>query len=139
MSTHPEETRDTSLSWHYPGLGAHSPLRIRRRVSDLSASEEFWARGLGLTVLTSEPARIILGFPAAPWCLELTHTPADALTDTPADALVLTTGSVLAEDTLARLQATGGELVENAAGEHPHATTLRDPDGYLLVLAPRPD
>lgn len=57
---------------------ADAHLRVARPVSDLAAAERFWVDGLGLTVLHRGEARgqgehdlLMLGWPDAPWHLEL--------------------------------------------------------------------
>ncbi|MBB1256703.1 VOC family protein [Streptomyces sp. OF3] len=129
-------------------LDAAAHVRLARPSSDLRAAERFWVDGLGLSVLyrheaDGTPGRhslLMVGWPQGSWHLELTHDPA-APTDpqpTPDDLLVVYLGDPVPDSLVERLEAHGGKRV---AAPNPYwdtwGVTVRDPDGYLLVLSSR--
>lgn len=100
--------------------------------------------GLGLEVLfradsSSEGghALLMVGWARAAWHLELVEDPA-AEHPTEEDLLVLYLGGPVDDQLVARLVGAGGERVPS---RNPYwdrwGVTLRDPDGYRLVLSHR--
>jgi len=122
-------------------------LRIARPSRDLAHAEHFWVGGLGLEVLfrvdadaEGDHALVMLGWPQAAWHLELVEDP-DAETPpspTEEDLLVLYLGGPIDDEVIDRLVEAGGERVPS---RNPYwdewGVTIRDPDGYRLVLSHR--
>ncbi|MFE0460464.1 VOC family protein [Kitasatospora sp. NPDC058965] len=129
-------------------LTARTPLRIARPTADLAAAERFWVAGLGLAELwrhrgtgaVGDHSLLMAGLPGAAWHLELVHDPeqAAAARPGPEDLLVLYLGEPAPAELLARLTEHGGTVVP---ARNPYwdawGTTVRDPDGHLLVLSSR--
>lgn len=140
-----------------PGTGfrpnASSHIRIARPCRDFKAAERFYITGLGLTALwrTDGPAHeiegghelLMLGWPGAAWHLELVLADrngggSDLPTPTEEDLLVIYMDGSIDPAVVERLIEAGGERVK-----HPNVywekwgVTIRDPDGYLLVLCQR--
>jgi hypothetical protein len=129
----------------HPSPSSH--LRIARPSRSLARAERFWAGGLKLEVLyrTGADAEgghplLMLGWPEAAWHLELVE---DSEHETPPapteeDLLVLYLGGPIDEDVIDRLIEAGGERVPS---RNPYwdrwGVTIRDPDGYRLVLSHR--
>ena len=126
----------------HPGPSTH--LRLARPTRELTAAERFWTQGLGLHVLwRSDPADddhqlLALGWPTAPWHLELVHDPAVVPAPTQEDLLVLYLDGGDPAATVAQLERVGGVRVpsRNPYWDQ-HGTTVQDPDGYRLVLSRR--
>lgn len=82
----------------------------------------------------------MLGWPGAAWHLELVHDPEQVAANPPGpeDVLVLYLGELIDPAYLARMVAAGGTEV---AARNPYwdrwGVTVRDPDGYRLVLSTR--
>ncbi len=125
---------------------ASSQLRIARPSRDLDRAERFWVGGLGLQVLyragpDAEGGHplLMLGWPSAPWHLELVGDP-DAATpcSSEEDLLVLYVGGRIDPDDVERLVNAGGRPV---SARNPYwdrwGVTILDPDGYRLVLSHR--
>lgn len=131
-----------------PLTGA-SPLRIARPSLDLARAERFWVAGLGLRVLyrsssDGTPAShdlLMVGHPEASWHLELVDHPSQRVAPTPTeeDLLVLYLDGPVPDELVSRLEQHGGLRVTSA---NPYwerwGVTVRDPDGYRLVLCTRP-
>jgi catechol 2,3-dioxygenase-like lactoylglutathione lyase family enzyme len=128
-----------------PGPASH--LRIARPARDLSAAERFWVRGLGLDVLfrldesaEGGHALLMVGWPGAPWHLELVADPDGETPPTPTeeDLLVLYLAGPIDDSLVSRLIGAGGIRV---AARNPYwdewGVTIADPDGYRLVLCTR--
>ncbi|TDC68068.1 VOC family protein [Streptomyces hainanensis] len=130
-------------------LDAAAHLRVARPSLDLAAAERFWVSGLGLDVLhrhttdgssPGEHSLLMVGWPAAPWHLELVHDPADPVEPrpTPEDLLVIYLGEPVPDPLVARLARHGGRRVP---AHNPYwdtwGVTVLDPDGYPLVLSTR--
>ncbi|TXS05153.1 VOC family protein [Streptomyces sp. col6] len=131
-------------------MPAHSAahIRIARPSRDLAVAERFWVSGLGLDVLYQHaadgtPGRsslLMVGWPDAGWHLELVHDPAAALEPRPTaeDLLVVYLGEPVPDALVERLEQHGGKRVP---AHNPYwdtwGVTVRDPDGYLLVLSTR--
>lgn len=130
---------------------ATAHVRIARPSRDLGAAERFWISGLGLDVLyrhTADAAPdapghhslLMAGWRDAAWHLELVHDPAAPVEPrpTPEDLLVVYLGEAVPESLVERLERHGGTRVP---AHNPYwdtwGVTLRDPDGYLLVLSNR--
>jgi catechol 2,3-dioxygenase-like lactoylglutathione lyase family enzyme len=129
-----------------PGPDSH--LRIARPSRDLARAERFWVNGLNLEVLfrldatddDEDHSLVMLGWPQAPWHLELVE---DVDGETPPapteeDLLVLYVGGPIDDELIDRLVEAGGERVPS---RNPYwdkwGVTIRDPDGYRLVLSHR--
>ena len=127
---------------------AAAHVRIARPSRDLRAAERFWTSGLGLAVLYRHAADgtpgqhslLMVGWPDAAWHLELVHDPSAPVDPrpTPEDLLVVYTGEPVSDSLVERLEHHGGKRV---AAHNPYwdtwGVTIRDPDGYLLVLSTR--
>lgn len=127
---------------------ASAHIRIARPSRDLDAAAAFWTEGLGLDVLwrttadgtSGHHSLLMVGWPDAAWHLELTHDPAAPVEPRPTadDLLVVYLDGDVPADLLARLEAHGGTRVP---AHNPYwdewGVTVRDPDGYLLVLSTR--
>ncbi|MDI3403693.1 VOC family protein [Streptomyces cavernicola] len=127
---------------------ASAHLRIARPSRDLGAVERFWVSGLGLDVQYRHPADgtpgrhslLMVGWPGAAWHLELVHDPAAPVEPrpTPEDLLVVYLDGPVPADLVERIERHGGRRVP---AHNPYwdewGVTLRDPDGYLLVLSTR--
>ncbi|MFJ4848337.1 MULTISPECIES: VOC family protein [unclassified Streptomyces] len=126
---------------------ANAHLRIARPVRDLAAAERFWIDGLGLSVLfrhegdgtPGEHSLLMAGWPGAHWHLELVQGP-DVPEPSPTveDLLVVYLEEEVPEELVARLEAHGGVRVP---AHNPYwdawGVTVRDPEGYRLVLSSR--
>ncbi|MEV0609583.1 VOC family protein [Polymorphospora rubra] len=121
-------------------------VRIARPCTDLAAAERFYVQGLGLDLLhriaANGPAEhdlLILGWRDAAWHLELVG--GANLTAKPAptseDLLVLYLGDPVDEALVTRLEQAGGSVVAQGPYWDRWGVTVRDPDGYRLVLASR--
>ncbi|TWS19588.1 VOC family protein [Tsukamurella asaccharolytica] len=126
---------------------AHAPLRIARPSHDITVAERFWVDGVGMAVQWRADAGteighalLMVGLPGAAWHLELVddRAIANAHPPGPEDLLVLYLDSPVPTDLVERIAAAGGTVV---ASRNPYwdrwGVTLRDPDGYLLVLCER--
>jgi catechol 2,3-dioxygenase-like lactoylglutathione lyase family enzyme len=126
---------------------ASSHLRLARPSRDLGKAEQFWVEGLGLEVLyrkgpegEGEHALLMVGWPGAPWHLELVGDPAGETPGAPTeeDLLVLYLGGPVDDDIVRRLEQAGGRRVRS---RNPYwdrwGITVEDPDGYRLVLSSR--
>ncbi|MFC4516369.1 MULTISPECIES: VOC family protein [Streptomyces] len=128
---------------------ATAHVRIARPSRDLRAAERFWVLGLGLDILYQHAADhnagrrhslLMVGWPGATWHLELAHDPAAPVEPQPTaeDLLVVYLGEPIPDALLERLEQHGGERVP---AHNPYwdtwGVTVRDPDGYLLVLSTR--
>ncbi|WP_432558193.1 VOC family protein [Granulicoccus sp. GXG6511] len=122
-------------------------VRIARPSADLRAAEEFWVEGAGLKVLWrvqpgggAEHALLMVGAPGARWHLELVEDPRTLAEHPPSaeDLLVFYLGAEVPAPWVERLLTHGGQRV---AARNPYwdqwGLTIRDPDGYLLVLSTR--
>ncbi|MFJ2647938.1 VOC family protein [Streptomyces sp. NPDC087420] len=125
-----------------------SHIRVARPSRDLAAAEEFWVRGLGLSVLyraeggdaPGEHDLLMVGRPDASWHLELVHGDAGFVEPQPTveDLLVIYLDGPVPDELVTRLDTHGGRRVPspnpywNAWG-----ITVEDPDGYRLVLCTR--
>lgn len=150
--THPTPQTPTLAT---PGTGRHpsatSHIRIARPCRDFNAAERFYVDGLGLKVLwRSGPAHevegghelLMLGWPGAAWHLELVlmhgNDEANAPRPTEEDLLVIYVDGAIEPGVVERLVENGGTRVQ-----HPNeywekwGVTIKDPDGYLLVLCQR--
>nr|WP_235514183.1 hypothetical protein [Deinococcus sp. Leaf326] len=82
----------------------------------------------------------MLGLPGALWHLELTQSAAHPLTPTPTpdDLLVFYLGHLIPDTLIEQLEQCGGARVP---AFNPYwdewGVTIRDPDGYLVVLCQR--
>lgn len=131
-------------------VDATAAVRIARPSLDLGAAERFWTAGLGLEVLyrselapdaaPGEHELLMVGWPTACWHLELTHDPHEVTAPTPTadDLLVLYLDASVPAELVNRLEQNGGTRVP---AHNPYwdtwGVTVRDPDGYLLVLCSR--
>ncbi|WBB62490.1 VOC family protein [Streptomyces sp. WMMC500] len=127
---------------------AAAHVRIARPSRDLRAAEEFWVSGVGLDVLYRHEAGdapgghalLMVGWPDAPWHLELVRDPAAPVDPrpTPEDLLVIYLGEPVPDSLKERLARHGGKRVP---AHNPYwdtwGVTFQDPDGYLLVLSTR--
>lgn len=128
---------------------ATAHVRIARPSRDLQAAERFWVLGLGLDILYQHTADhdagrrhslLMIGWPGAMRHLELAHDPAVPVEPkpTPEDLLVVYLGEPVPDALLKRLEQYGGERVP---AHNPYwdtwGVTVRDLDGYLLVLSTR--
>lgn len=133
------------LSGMQPNASDH--LRIARPSRNLARAERFWVDGLNLDVLHrtapdagGEHALLMLGWPQAAWHLELVQHPDGNTFPSPTeeDLLVLYLGGPIDDDLIDRIVRAGGERVPS---HNPYwdrwGVTLRDPDGYRLVLSHR--
>ncbi|MFF4340822.1 VOC family protein [Kitasatospora sp. NPDC001540] len=127
------------------GPGTH--VRYARPSRDLAAAERFWTEGLGLSVLWRTTERVpgehdlvMVGLPGGSWHFELARDPERPVEPTPTveDLFVLYLGGPVDEALVERLVEAGGTRV---AAHNPywdeHGVTVRDPDGYDLVLCSR--
>lgn len=123
-------------------------VRVARPTDRLDAVVEFYRDGLGLPELFrfdghDDYSGVMLGLPGTAYHLEFTHHVAGSPCPAPTrdNLLVLYfDSSEQARLAAARLEAHGGTL---AAAENPYwtsngAITVEDPDGWRVVLAPRP-
>jgi catechol 2,3-dioxygenase-like lactoylglutathione lyase family enzyme len=127
---------------------AKAHIRIARPSRDLQAAERFWVSGLGLDVLwrraadgaPEQPWLLMVGWPDAPWHLELVHDPAAQIDPrpTPEDLLVIYLNEPVPNSLVTRLEKHGGK---RTPAHNPYwdtwGVTITDPDGYLLVLSTR--
>jgi catechol 2,3-dioxygenase-like lactoylglutathione lyase family enzyme len=120
-----------------------APLRLARPCRDLAAAERFYVDGLGLDVLWRGAANgpgehdiLMLGWRSAAWHLELVAA-ATPPTPTEHDLLVLYLGEPLDEALIVRLEAAGGTRVDQGPYWNRWGVSVRDPDGYRLVLTRR--
>jgi len=122
-------------------------VRIARPSKHLARAERFWVDGLGLEVLLrigaeaeGDHALLMLGWPQATWHLELVDDPEGETPPAPTaeDLLVLYLGGPIDDEVIDRLIDAGGERIPS---RNPYwdewGVTIRDPDGYLLVLCHR--
>lgn len=118
-------------------------LRIARPTDQLDAVAAFYRDGLGLLELASFRDHasfdgVILGFPGAPWHLELTHAHGHTVGLAPNSDHLLT--FYFPEETaraaaIARLEAAGHAPVKSFNPYwDDHGTSFEDPDGYRVVL-----
>lgn len=127
-------------------------IRIARPTRDLAAAERFWTRGLGLEVLyRKEPgnaeegsgagyALLMVGWRDADWHLELARDPDHPVLPEPSDEdlLVIYLDGPVPDSLVTRLAQHGGERVPARNGYwDTWGVTVRDPDGYRLVLSTR--
>jgi catechol 2,3-dioxygenase-like lactoylglutathione lyase family enzyme len=128
-------------------IDARTRVRLARPSRDLAAAEQFYVRGLGLTVVWRTTERVpgkhdllMVGPPDGSWHFELTNDPEQPLEPTPTveDLFVVYLGEPVGDDLVDRLVAAGGTRV---ASNNPywdnHGVTIEDPDGYRLVLCSR--
>ncbi|KAF7588864.1 hypothetical protein BBP40_005082 [Aspergillus hancockii] len=151
MSTHPTPQNPTIATT--PGTGhiptATSHIRIARPCRNFTAAERFYVNGLGLKVLwRSGPAHdvegghelLMLGWPDAAWHLELVldGEGRNAPGPTEEDLLVIYVDGAIEPGVVERLVEAGGERVRHS-NEYweKWGVTVKDPDGYLLVLCQR--
>jgi catechol 2,3-dioxygenase-like lactoylglutathione lyase family enzyme len=122
------------------------PLRIARPCTDLAAAERFYVQGLGLDLLyriaadgEGEHDLLILGWRNASWHLELVgRVNLDAVpAPTAEDLLVLYLGEPVDPALVERLVRMGGTLVSQGPYWDRWGVTVKDPDGYRLVLSTR--
>ncbi|MDO8322368.1 MAG: VOC family protein [Phenylobacterium sp.] len=118
-------------------------LRIARPTDQLDAMAAFYREGLGLLELASFRGHagfdgVILGFPGAPWHLELTQAHGHKVGPAPNPDHLLT--FYFPEETarataVARLEAAGHRPVKsfNPYWDE-HGVSFEDPDGYRVVL-----
>lgn len=121
-------------------------VRIARPSLDLAAAERFYVRGLGLEVLyraaadgPGEHDLVMLGWPQAAWHLELLGGANMSVrpSPTPEDLLVLYLAAPIDDSLVARLEQAGGRQVSQGTYWDRWGVTVRDPDGYRLVLSSR--
>ncbi|WP_336054032.1 VOC family protein [Streptomyces sp. CA2R101] len=128
---------------------ATAHIRIARPTKDVRAAERFWVLGLGLDVLYQHDADhvagrlhslLMIGWPRAGWHLELARHPTEPVEPRPTaeDLLVVYLEEPVPDALVERLAQHGGERVPAL---NPYwdtwGVTVRDPDGYLLVLCTR--
>lgn len=118
-------------------------LRIARPTDQLDAMAAFYREGLGLLELASFRGHagfdgVILGFPGAPWHLELTQAHGHTVGPAPSPDHLLT--FYFPEETalavaFSRLEAAGHRPVKsfNPYWDN-HGVSFEDPDGYRVVL-----
>jgi catechol 2,3-dioxygenase-like lactoylglutathione lyase family enzyme len=120
-----------------------APIRLARPCRDLAVAERFYVRGLGLDVLfrgeghgPGEHDILMLGWRRASWHLELV---AAGIPPTPTehDLLVLYLGEPVDDALVARLGEAGGTRVDQGPYWNRWGVSVRDPDGYRLVLSQR--
>jgi catechol 2,3-dioxygenase-like lactoylglutathione lyase family enzyme len=141
-------------------------IRIARPTRDLAAAERFWAEGLGMDVLFRTEARLpaaegegdgesadsgrgdrgeqyallMTGWQDAGWHLEFALDPHAPVAPAPTeeDLLVIYLDGPVPEGLVERLERCGGTRVR---ARNPYwekwGVTVRDPDGYRLVLSTR--
>lgn len=118
-------------------------LRIARPTDQLAGVSAFYRDGLGLLELASFRDHasfdgVILGFPGAPWHLELTQAHAHKVGPAPNPDHLLT--FYFPEETartaaIARLEAAGHRPVKSFNPYwDDHGINFEDPDGYRVVL-----
>ncbi|CAN5810294.1 VOC family protein [soil metagenome] len=118
-------------------------LRIARPTDQLGAVAAFYREGLGLLELASFRGHagfdgVILGFPGAPWHLELTQAQGHKVGPAPNPDHLLT--FYFPEETtrataISRLEAAGHSPVESFNPYwDDHGISFEDPDGYRVVL-----
>ncbi|MEV6595830.1 VOC family protein [Actinoplanes sp. NPDC051346] len=126
-------------------VGPTAAVRIARPSRDLAAAERFYVDGLGLDVLyrsTTEAAGehdlLMLGWRQASWHLELVGGAGSTEpSPTPEDLLVIYLSGPVDEELIGRLEQAGGTRVPQSAYWDRWGVTVRDPDGYRLVLSTR--
>jgi catechol 2,3-dioxygenase-like lactoylglutathione lyase family enzyme len=141
-------------------------IRIARPTKDLTSAERFWAEGLGMDVLFRAEARhpaaggedgegggesesdgrgeqyalLMTGWQDAGWHLEFALDPHAPVAPAPTDEdlLVIYLDGPVPEGLVERLERCGGTRVP---ARNPYwekwGVTVRDPDGYRLVLSTR--
>ncbi|WP_377461453.1 VOC family protein [Micromonospora andamanensis] len=121
-------------------------IRLARPSRHLADTERFYVQGLGLHVLyrvtaasPDEHDLVMLGWPEAPWHLELVGgSNLDAFpSPTAEDLLVLYLATPVDEAMINRLEAAGGRQITQSAYWDRWGVTVQDPDGYRLVLSSR--
>jgi catechol 2,3-dioxygenase-like lactoylglutathione lyase family enzyme len=129
-------------------IDATHVIRIARPSLDLAAAARFYVGGLGLRVLyqaDGDPARgtydlLMMGPDGGQWHLELTGDPRQPVVPapTPEDLLVIYLTAPVSPELTARAVAHGGTVVPSV---NPYwdegGVTIRDPDGYRVVLTQR--
>jgi catechol 2,3-dioxygenase-like lactoylglutathione lyase family enzyme len=118
-------------------------IRLARPSRDLAVAERFYVRGLGLDVLwrgeghgPGEHDILMLGRRSAGWHLELVAAGIEP-TPTEHDLLVLYLGEPVDDALVGRLEAAGGTRVDQGPYWNRWGVSVRDPDGYRLVLSSR--
>ncbi|MFJ5547560.1 VOC family protein [Streptomyces sp. NPDC093225] len=128
-------------------IDSRTHVRIARPSRDLAAAERFYVGGLGLEVLWRTAERVpgehdllMVGPAGGGWHFELTRDPEDPVEPRPTvdDLFVVYLGEPVPEPLVDRLVAAGGT---RTAAHNPYwdeyGVTVRDPDGYPLVLCSR--
>lgn len=136
----------TTQQW--PATLAVAQVRVARPTDRLAAVEQFYAQVLGLPILYRFENHagydgIMLGLPGTDYHLEFTsHVDGSPCPAPTAENLLVLYfhGEPAMYDTVERLAAAGHEPV---SAENPYwatvgALTFEDPDGWRLVLVPRP-
>ncbi|MGX9296090.1 VOC family protein [Tsukamurella paurometabola] len=126
---------------------ADAPLRVARPTRNIAAAERFWVEGIGMHIqwrtdntTSGGHELLMIGLPGAAWHLELVADPHAAIANPPGpeDLLVLYLAGAIPAELVNRAVSCGGTVVEP---RNPYwarwGVTLRDPDGYLLVLCTR--
>jgi catechol 2,3-dioxygenase-like lactoylglutathione lyase family enzyme len=118
-------------------------IRLARPSRDLTIAERFYVEGLGLEVLwrgeghgPGEHDILMLGWRRASWHLELVAAGIEPA-PTEHDLLVLYLGEAVDDAFVARLEAAGGTRVDQGPYWNRWGVSVRDPDGYRLVLSSR--
>lgn len=118
-------------------------LRVARPTDQLGAVAAFYRDGLDLAELGSFRDHagfdgMILGFPGAPWHLELPHAHAHTVGPAPNPDHLLTLyfpEEAARASVIARLEAAGHRPVRSFNPYwDDHGVTFEDPDGYRVVL-----
>lgn len=118
-------------------------IRLARPCRDLAVAERFYVEGLGLDVLwrgeghgPGEHDILMVGWRRATWHLELVAAGTPP-TPTEHDLLVLYLGEPVDAALIGRLEAAGGTRVGQGPYWDRWGVSVRDPDGYRLVLTRR--
>lgn len=120
-------------------------VRLARPSRDLAAVERFYVQGLGLEVLyraagsPGEHDLLMLGWREASWHLEFVGGPDLSAHPAPTveDLFVLYLSEPIDGALVARLEQAGGKRVSQGAYWDRWGVTVKDPDGYRLVLSSR--